>query len=208
MNKARFQVLRPYLYHLTAAANLPRLRALRRFECANRLIARAGRPELHRMRRHSHVPIVVDGQEILLRDQKPLHRGPIELLDGWSYEDLVERLNGLVFFWPGFRDRPVPHGSRHFDRYRHEAPVVLRIPTADMFGHNESPRFSRYNSGAPRCSRGVHSPRGEKTFVEAEAFDLAPGSVVEVVFQQTAVIPSSAEVADLSAFGSWSPFYS
>jgi hypothetical protein len=96
-----FLSLRPYAYHLTSAGNLSAIRATGRLESAAVLIGKAGRPELSRQRRQRPVQIRVSGADVWLQSQGPLHEGNISFGDGWGLEDLVERLNDLVFFLAG-----------------------------------------------------------------------------------------------------------
>ena len=44
--------------------------------------------------------------------------------NGFVFEDLVEILNGRVFFWPGAVGGPISYGVRHFERYQNEKPVI------------------------------------------------------------------------------------
>src|SRR4051812_23502905 len=162
-----FARLRPYLYHLTDARNLPRIMRLRRLDCAAELMSAADRAELVTVRRASHQVISVSGEDVLLRDQAPLHRGNIAFGDGWDFSSFVRLLNERVFFWPGNAHGPNSYGLRHFQRYQHESPVLIRVKTAELFDSNSdrSITFCRYNSGAPRWSRGKAAPRGASTFV-------------------------------------------
>ncbi len=93
-----FLSLRPYACHMTSADNLPSIRATGRLESAATLIDRAGQRELLRQRRPRHVRIRVSGAEVWLQGQGPLHKGNISFGGGWESEDLVERLNNLMFF--------------------------------------------------------------------------------------------------------------
>ena len=91
----------PYFYHLTFASNLRSIRETGRLDSASALAVKAGRSDLLRCRRSKHVPIMVGGVEIRLRDQAPLHAANVGFEEGWTLEDLVELLNGFVFFWLG-----------------------------------------------------------------------------------------------------------
>src|SRR5687767_8113619 len=94
-----FSTLRPYFYHLTATTNLGRLRQTSILESAASLARHAGRDELIGLRRKVHVPVTIDGQTVLLRDQGPLHEGNMLLEDGWTFERFVRHINEHVFFW-------------------------------------------------------------------------------------------------------------
>lgn len=153
---SKFAGARPHSYHLTAADNLVRICETGRMESAATLLGAAGRDDLIRERRREHVRVEVDGQTLWLRDQKPLHAGNVSFEPGWTFSDLVESLNRLVFFWPGTAAGPNDYGVRHFERYASEGPVLLRAPTAALFGENPhtQPLFCGFNSGSPRYTNG------------------------------------------------------
>ena len=195
---------RPCVYHLTSQENLRLIRAQRRIECAARLMLSAGREELVREKRTEHVSVSIGTDRLSLRDQAPLYAANIAFAEGWSFADLIAALNGLVFFWPGNCERPNDYGMRHFERYRVEAPVVLRVDTAALFRANigVEPLFCSYNSGSPRYSLGRPSPRGPDTFVRSSQFSGPPSKVVEMTFHGGIVLPDECSHAfDLS--GPW-----
>lgn len=199
-----FALRRPYLFHLTDRGNLRFLKHMPRLLPAGTLLEKAGRADWIRRKRDHHVDVVVDGISMRIRDQAPLHKGNMQLGDGWSFEDFVARLNGRVFFWPGTAvGAVIANGARHFARYAHEAPVVLRAKTADLFARNDvPPEFCRYNSGSPRWTRGSASPRGETTFVGGADAPYGVPQVVEVTFPAAVELPNTIEVADSPA-GPW-----
>lgn len=198
--------LRPFLFHLTARENLPRIRRLGRIDSAARLAEFAGQKEVLRARRRHHQPIVVDGETLLLRDQAPLHAGNMRLDDGWSFEEFVRHINDRVFFWPGGEAGPISYGVRHFERYASEEPIILRVPTGAMFAANAetAPMFCRYNSGSPRWSRGIAAPRGASTFVGSTQASFSAAQVVEVTMPGAAILPDGVSVG-ASPVGPWSP---
>jgi len=61
-------------------------------------MARAGHLELLRSSRDGHVRLLVEGHNVFLRDQAPLHPNNIAFTGGWNFGDLLEAVNGLVFF--------------------------------------------------------------------------------------------------------------
>lgn len=166
----------------------------------------AGRHDLIRTRRREHKQIKIGDILVLVRDQAPLHKGNLALPPGFTYEDLVESINKRIFFWPGTAAGPISYGVRHFERYQHENPVILRINSRSMFHANPDiePRFCRYNSGSPRCSNGQKSPRGLDTFVHAADFSGTPSAVVEVTFERPIVIPGDATAGE-NPRGPWHP---
>ena len=92
---------------------------MRRLDSAAKTFDAGGHPELLRFRRTESCLVRTGDEEVHVRDQKPLHRGCMELDRGWSFECFVQKLNELVFFWPGTEDgRPISYGRRHFERYQ------------------------------------------------------------------------------------------
>ena len=140
-------------------------------------------------------PVVIDGTQIMLRDQRPLHRGNMQLSRGHTFEEFVESLNDRVFFWPGAQRGPISYGIRHFEAYRDEQPSILRVLAEHLLNANPdaTPLFCRYNSGSPRCSYGKKSPRGPSTFLAARNFGESPASVVEVTFLTSLALPPETE---------------
>ena len=192
---AQFCNTRPYLYHLTALANLGTILADRSLYSAEYLCERAG-VTLNGKRRE-HFPLDLDGTPILLRDQRPLHPGNVALGDGWTWDDLLRELNQRVFFWPGRIDGPSDHGRRHHQRYADERPLLLRLMTRDVISANPGrpPEFCRYNSGAPRCTKGRGSPRGADSFVPADRFPGRASQVVEVTYVRRVLLPQRVELS-------------
>ena len=209
--ETKFVDTRPWLYHLTARMNVKRIRDERRLDCAATLLRAGDREDVVRQRRKSSEVVCIRDSCIHIRDQRPLHCKSMSLLGGWGFDDWVEHLNGLVFFWPGRRDeRPVCSGVRHYERYKKagECVCVIRVSTRDTFdkNHPAEPRFSRYNSGSPRWSGGKPSPRGPDTIVPGGQFVDRPCDVVEVAYRKQVALPDSAEVA-CSPFGKWRPLF-
>ncbi len=191
--------LRPYLYHLTAASNIPHIRKIREIHSAARLFELAHRQDLASVRRKNHKTITVEGEQVTIRDQAPLHPGNVTLGSNWSFGDLVAELNRFVFFWPGNAISPIGYGLRHFQRYRKEDICILCIPFLDLVSANPrcEPFVCRYNSGSPRCSGGKPSPRSAETFRSINRSKLRPGQVVEVAFTPSITLPMSCKVGTL-----------
>lgn len=208
MDVDRYAEIRPYLYHLTDESNLDHVRKAEVLSCAAELMRRAGRSDLLRTRRQNHEPIEVNGTRVSLRDQKPLLSGNTELADGFSFEDFVEALNAMVFFWPGKDQGPIRSGENHFERYAIERPAMLRCRFQSLLSANPAaePLFCVYNSGAPRCVNGKKSPRGPNIFLRAPDFPRAPSRVVEVTFIGEVALPSDMEVGK-SSNGPWQLFF-
>jgi hypothetical protein len=186
-----FANARPYLFHLTHRDNLPHIRDLACLFPASVLMRKSDHTELIRNVRRGSRQLVVDRRTIIIRDQDRLHKGNMRVPNGFTFEDLVEVLNDRVFFWPGNANGPISYGLRHFERYQDENPIIIRVPTESLFAANSEtpPRFCRYNSGSPRCSNGIRSPRGPDTFLSADEFDGTPSTVVEVTFDTEIILP-------------------
>lgn len=200
----RFSKIRPYLYHLTAAQNLESIRLLGELRCARTFLRSAGLKHLGSTKRLKHLLVAGNTGTLLIRDQKPLAAGAIEFEPGWTLDRFVEHINKHVFFWPGTSRGPIEAGQNHFERYRKDFVAVIRIPLADISLSKAA--YSRYNSGAPRCSNGRRSPRGGGTYLPADSFHRSPSDVVEVVVPGSCELPRSSEVAD-SPHGPWQSLF-
>src|SRR4051812_16215043 len=101
-----FVRLRPFVYHLTHSANVEGIRERRRLFSAAAIMRMAGASALRREHRRGERIVVVDGEEIHIRDQDPLKQGNMRLDARWKFADFIEHLNAHVFFWPGWREKP------------------------------------------------------------------------------------------------------
>jgi len=200
----QFARTRPYLFHLTDRDNIPAISQLRVLHSAASLMQQAGDDSYLREKRCQSMQIEIGSRQINIRDQQRLHAGNITFQGGYSFGDVIQSLNERVFFWPGKTDGPIDYGERHFERYVDDQPVILRVSTAAIFSANSSvsPLFCRYNSGSPRCSKGLGSPRGPDTFVVSDDADFTPSAAVEVTFETQVSLPARVEIAD-SIFGPW-----
>jgi hypothetical protein len=203
---ASYAALRPFVYHLTARSNLSRIRSTRTLESAASLAEQANQSALLDARRAQHVPIVVEGEQVMLRDQAPLHARNMHLENGWTFERFIAHLNQRVFFWPGRDAGPNDYGWRHYGRYESEKPVVVRVRFDALVEANPRviPLFAKFNSGSPRWSNGAAPYRGSRTFVPADTAPFSASDVVEVTFHGRVELPASAEVADRPD-GDWQP---
>lgn len=172
----RLCVLRPFAFHLTSEQNIPSI-------CGMRVLLPAGHwlrgSPSATIKRREHVRVSSNGREIIIRDQRPLHAGNIAFMDGLTMPEFIRSLNSRVFLWPGRESGPIPHGLRHFQRYKHERPVVLRFPMNEIVSQS-GVAFCRYNSGSPRCTHGQKSPRGISTFLSHTTAPFGAAAVVEV----------------------------
>jgi hypothetical protein len=189
--------IRPFLYHLTARENLDRIKASRRLDSACTLAVAAGEEQKTETRRTETVALRTRSDEVLLRDQAPLHAGSIEFEGGWDLDRLVHELNRRVFFWAGRENCMGKYGKNHFRRYESERPAILRVRFDDLMSSNDGlePHFCKYNSGAPRCSNGSKSPRGPRTFLPAGSCSYTSSEVVEVTFVSSVNLPGSTEIS-------------
>lgn len=199
-----FASTRPYLYHLTHRANVDYLRETAKLFPAAVLMERSGRNELLRAKRPGPVPVHIGDAVVWLRDQGPLYEGHVRFTNGYTFEDLIESLNRRIFFWPATAAGPISYGIRHFGTYKKEKPAFLRIDFRALLLANPAatPRYCKYNSGSPRCSNGVKSPRGPDTFLLAADFDGTPSNVVEVTFDSEITLPAGTAVG-ASPEGPW-----
>mgnify|MGYP000318392133 CR=1 FL=1 len=203
---ARFSELRPYAYHLTAASNLDAIRSQRRLYSTTRLAQEANRSDLLTDRRKELETIAHPSLgTVVIRDQSPLFRGNIELSEGFRFEDVLADLNRRVFFWPGTDMGPIPHGMRHFGRYSDQIVAVIKVPYETLAEQNRI-EYCRYNSGSPRCSGGMKSPRGPDTFQDLSAVAYSPSKVVELTVRDSATLPEETTVAR-SPEGPWKPLF-
>ena len=202
---AQFLRCRPYLYHLTAAENLRAIASSRNLFCADALLAQAELSQQSFVKREEHVRVATQHGSVLIRDQKPLAKGAIEFEEDWDLKRFVAHVNKHVFFWPGTSAGPMDPGLNHFKRYHSEIPVILRFATQQAV--TAGLKFSRYNSGAPRCSGGRYSPRGSQTYLPASEFPGTASEVVEVVASGAYTLPAVVEESS-SPFGPWNRLHS
>ena len=200
----RFEMLRPYLFHLTDRTNLSAIRATKAIECASALFRRGRFNALLTVRRDSHRTIEVDSHRVVIRDQKPLHVGAIAFETGWDLPRFVQHVNEHVFFWPGSLEGPIKPGLNHYQRYAEESLAIIRVRWSSLLYINpqRKPLFSKFNSGAPRVVNGKHSPRGSSTYRDTHTFDGGVSDVVEVVFLNRIVLPCDTQVS-ASYGGPW-----
>lgn len=199
-----FTSVRPYVYHLTAQRNLARIRQRWLLQSAEELMNQAQDPDLPTDRKRGSLDLNIGGEVVHLRDQDPLYQGNIKFDEGWDFRRFIRLLNGHVFFWPGKDGGPNDYGNRHYLRYQSEGPAIIRMKVADLVSANptQPPRFCRYNSGSPRCSNGLKSPRGAETFVSSATANFSAAKAVEIVVPGHVVLPVSVQVGE-SPQGPW-----
>lgn len=135
------------------------------------------------VRRKRDLTVEVDGEPVVLRDQAPLLEGHIRWEQGWDLSRFVTALNQRVFFWPGRCDRPSSRAGANGAAFLEISGVVaVLVPTDGILDPGVTPKveLSRYNTGGPRTTAGVKSPRGDSTFVSLGAWQGPPSLVREV----------------------------
>jgi hypothetical protein len=193
----RYGALRPYLYHVTNAANLPSLRQYRRLKSAGELLRLAGRPDHQDQRRDGAVPVELEGLTVVIRDQLRIRPGQLEFAAGVDMASFVAYLNQWVFFWPGDAVRPQGGAQRLAEANYGESVVILRVPLTQMLDANQGriPHFCDRNSGCPRRSNGKPALRHTRMHHSAGAFAGTPSQVVEVAFRGSVALPDGTEIS-------------
>ena len=200
--------LRPFAFHLTALSNVDTIRSTGYLYSAQHILTASGQEQWLGIKRSAPLGVKLEGSQVLLRDQKPLHERNIAFCRGMNFEAFIRSLNAKVFFWPGDADGPIRCGRSHYERYREECPTILRIPTLELLLANPTadPLFCCCNSGSPRCYEGLPRPRGRETFLSAEDFGDRPSRVMELVFENKAALPNSTAFST-SGFSAFKPLF-
>ncbi len=200
-----FILRNPHLYHLTDAGNLIGIVADKRLMSAVAMIESLAPDSvgLLRTKREAHVQLSAGSRFYSIRDQRPISMKALAkcVSNDITPEQYLFLLNQHVFFWPS-----ISRLERHYRRYQHEQPVIIRISTSALFERNpEKALFSRINSGATRANSylgGVAPERGWHTFLMAEDYPSTISSVAEVTFKGECALPVAIEVGT-SPTGLW-----
>jgi len=190
---------RPFLYHLTDHRNYEIIKESRVIYSTRDLVYMSeidDKESFLRSRRPYHTQIQVEDNTIYIRDQRPISEKALSkcLTNGWKCVDYIYHLNRRVFFWPT-KERLI----RHFNRYKGENPIIIRVSTKDLFGLNPHSEFCRLNSGATRPNSylgGIPPLRGLETFRQAEDYGFTVSSVAEVTFQNNCTIPDQISISN------------
>jgi hypothetical protein len=211
INLADLIHMSPCLYHVTYEDSLNRIRRLRCLESAAILMQAGGQLEWLRRRRDAMVRFFVDGDLVVLTDQRPINEKNIAFQDGWTLGDLIESINRRVFFWRGGREGLLKSNQGHFGRYEGEghrlAFLRLCFEETRQLNTDRGPDLCMHNSGAARKYDGKPIPRGPKTFVQPEDAEFNKGEIQEVVFRAFADLPATTEVCSGSWKGPWQPLF-
>ena len=127
---------RPYLYHLTSSGNLDQIIRDRCLWSTKSLLIKSGQNQLFNQRRENPEIITIQGDQVSIRDQAPLHQGHIAFEEGWNLPRFIELLNQRVFFWPGTPNGQIDYGKRHFNQYATEQSAVIRIRAQSLIEAN------------------------------------------------------------------------
>jgi hypothetical protein len=206
MNINDFINKRPYLYHLTDRENIDFIKSKNAIYSTTEIVENSDvedKINFLRSRREGHSKIVLNETTISIRDQRPISLVALGkcLTDDWHSGDFIKHLNDRVFFWPTL-ERLI----RHYNRYKEEDPVIIRVKTDDLFRENPEPLFCRLNSGATRPNSylgGIAPERGPNTFLPADHYLRNVGSVAEVTFLRRCIFPQEVEIASAPE-GKWS----
>ena len=195
---------RPFLYHLTNRENIRSIVRDRVIWSASALLQIADDHAVRRFvreRRPNHVTIRVRGQNLHIRDQRPISEKLLAdcLLGGLVLGDYYQLLNDRVFFWPTLQRL-----RRHYNRYEAEGPTIVRFRTAELLDLNPV-ELSRLNSGATRANSylgGVAPPRGRETFQSPNDYERGISSIAEVTVENRCALPRYFELGN-SPDGPW-----
>ena len=198
--------LRPFAYHTSGRENFESILERSSLRSTRAILEGTEHESLVRSFRKESFTLHIDGRRVVIRDNKPLRPGSLDLRGGWAFEDLLENLNSRVFLWPGTECGPIKRGVHHFERYASEGEVfVLRIPLHDLVSHNSRRRLyvTGCNSGSARHQQGKPVARGPETFQTPETADFRPSQVIELSYVDVADLPPSSEWS-ISLDGPWS----
>lgn len=205
MNVENFIKLRPYLYHLTDRENRDNILNKQRLLSTSYIVENSNivdKLAFLTSRRLGHTEIFINETKYKIRDQRPISMLALGkcVTDGWSAADFIKHLNDRTFFWP-----TIKRLNTHYQRYKIEEPIIIRVKTESLFVLNDTPKFCRLNSGATRANSylgGVAPARGANSFLTADQYSRTPGTVVEVTFDNFCDLPSSIWLGS-TPYGPW-----
>ena len=202
---AQLAKLRPIAYHSSGQENFDAILRHRKLRSASTILGGTGYEHLLTSRRQSSVALHVNGETVVIRDNRPLRPASVKLLGGWSLSDLLLELNSRVFLWPGTQRGPIDRGQAHFQRYASEGSVfILRVPTLSLVAanHGRDLWVTRCNSGSARHHGGKPVPRGASTFQLPQTAGFRPSQVVEFSYIAEAILPQDTQWSK-SLSGPW-----
>lgn len=184
--------LRPFAFHSSGQENFNAIRRRGKLRSTSTILEGSGRDDLISERRPSSVTLELNGERVVIRDNRPLRPASIQLLGGWSLSDWLRELNSRVFLWPGLRKGPIDRGRSHYARYASEGDVfTIRVPTLSLVAANRDRKLwvTRCNSGSARHHGGKPVPRGPSTFQIPEEAEFRPSQVIEFTYVGEAKLP-------------------
>jgi hypothetical protein len=188
---------RPMLFHTAALANLDAIKATRVLASTESLLRGTRHEHLLGARRPDSAVIELQGRQVVVRDQRPLRVGSLDLL-GMTLDEWIGELNRRVFFWPGTANGPISRGRKHFELYSRAGPVVViraSIRALMKVNPESSPFVSTCNSGSARHQQGRPVTRGRGTYRPLDSAPVKPIDVVEVSFADRVRLPETTEIA-------------
>jgi hypothetical protein len=198
---------REFLYHLTDRENLERVKTHKELLSTESIVNLSSmeddeKEEFLSQRRKSHATINVGDTSYRIRDQRPISLLNLVkcLTTGFTVKDFFRMLNNRVFFWPTLQRL-----ESHYNRYKDERPIIIRVSTRELLDLNHHAEFCRLNSGATRSNshlNGAPPERGEGTFSSAEIFNYSVGKVAEVTFPNNCKLPRNISIGN-SLDGTW-----
>jgi hypothetical protein len=201
----RLSELRPFTFHTSGHENFNAIRRHGKLRSARTILQGTGHDHLLNERRKVSVSLDVNGETVVIRDNRPLRPGSIQLQGGWSLSDWLAELNSRVFLWPGKEEGPIRRGEDHFQRYASEGLVfAIRVPTHSLVTANSDRELwvTRCNSGSARHIGGKPVPRGPETFQYPHQAPFPPSQVIELSYRGEAKLPPDAQWST-SLSGPW-----
>jgi len=194
MDIQEFISKREFLYHLTDIRNLPLILRDHQLRSTISIVEDSGMLQNEitsfiRSRRATHGQILINEETFYIRDQRPISTTNLQkcLTPGYDVGDFIKLLNSRVFFWP-----TIQRLDTHYQRYKNENPVIIKVRTNELFEINDNPEFCRLNSGATRSNSylgGAPPMRGDGTFLGADLYQRNVSSVAEVTFLHSCHLP-------------------
>ena len=196
--------IRPYAFHNTCRVNFDAIRRHRELRSACEILNGSEHAHLLTRRRATSVAIEVNGEVVVIRDNRPLRLKSLRLAEGWSLADWLKELNSRVFLWPGNRQGPIPRGRAHLMSGDSRLAVVIRMSLTSLVAANRDRELwvTRCNSGSARHQAGEPVRRGPETFQLPKSAPFRAFEVVELSYVGRARIPKETEWA-LSLDGPW-----
>lgn len=201
----RLADLRPFAFHSSGQENFEAILHHRKLRSASTILEGTGHDNLLTNRRATSMTLQVNGETVVIRDNRPLRPASVQYLDGWSLSDLLKELNSRVFLWPGTDKGPIRRGRSHFERYAAEGSVfTIRVPTLSLVAanHDSDLWVTRCNSGSARHHGGQPVPRGPSTFQLPKKSTFRPSQVIELSYIGEASLPVDAQWSE-SLVGPW-----